>query len=117
MIKLLKIKKIPPMTDPLSVHWKQPNPDNIIIDNKSALMSEKDFKLLPDYSLSRPTGLYQGKMWKSEFTNGWFLAFVVSDPNDANYVFTFWREILIVKENENEQTEKEQSKDTFLLQV
>lgn len=57
---------IPDMVHPLSKGWlKQPNRENIVIDDQYALMSQKDFDTLAEYSTSIPTGVYEGKMWKA----------------------------------------------------
>lgn len=58
------MNEIPPMTDPISVHWNQPPRERIAIDDTHALMSSADFKALLEYSTSRPSGVYDGKMWK-----------------------------------------------------
>lgn len=55
---------IPPMTDPLGRHWDQPDRAQITIDADYALMSRETFDALPEYSASKPTGCYPGKMWK-----------------------------------------------------
>lgn len=56
---------IPPITDPMGKHWKQPSTDNILIDDAVALMDERTLKALPEYSATIPTGAYEGKMWKA----------------------------------------------------
>lgn len=56
---------IPAMTDPLGRHWHQPSRDVIAIDDTHAVMSRQSFDQLPEYSRSRPSGVYPGKMWKS----------------------------------------------------
>jgi hypothetical protein len=55
---------IPPMTHPLGSHWRQPSLAEIELDSSHALMSEKTFQELSEYSCSMPTGIYEGKMWK-----------------------------------------------------
>ncbi|MGC2239159.1 MAG: hypothetical protein WA584_23590 [Pyrinomonadaceae bacterium] len=57
---------IPPMTHVLSRHWEQPLTEDILLDEKHAMLSEADFRLLKDYSMSQPTGAYEGKMWKAQ---------------------------------------------------
>ncbi len=56
---------IPPMTDPLSVHWDQPPRERVLVDDTHAIVSAADFKELAEYSASMPTGAYEGKMWKA----------------------------------------------------
>lgn len=55
---------IPPITDPLGKYWNQPKREAIQVDEKHALMTERDFKELKEYSITLPTGTYTGKMWK-----------------------------------------------------
>jgi hypothetical protein len=64
---------IPAMTHPYSSGWRQPKTENILIDDTHAIMSEKDFDQLKDYSMSIPTGVYDGKMWKRLAARGWLL--------------------------------------------
>lgn len=40
--------------------------DEIIISNENAVMSADAFEQLAEYSTSVPTGVYEGKMWKSK---------------------------------------------------
>jgi hypothetical protein len=60
-------KVIPVITEPLGKHWDQPKLSEIKISDNEALMSVETFKKLADYSSSRPTGVYHGKMWKGEY--------------------------------------------------
>lgn len=55
---------IPPITDPLGRHWRQPSRSNVAVDDTHAVMTQRSFNLLPEYSSSMPTGVYPGKMWK-----------------------------------------------------
>ncbi|MHA6905165.1 hypothetical protein ACEQ38_08025 [Ralstonia syzygii subsp. celebesensis] len=61
---------IPPMTDPLGRFWKQPDRTEILMDSKHAVMNRSSFDRLSEYSTSRPTGVYPGKMWKSITRDG-----------------------------------------------
>ena len=56
--------EIPVMTHPLSKHWRQPPLESIAIDDTHALMTTATFNALSDYSLSIPSGVYEGKMWR-----------------------------------------------------
>ena len=58
---------IPTMTHPLSKYWDQPDKSDILIDDNNALMTHKTMKKLYNYSTSVPTGVYEGKMWRSEY--------------------------------------------------
>jgi len=64
---------IPDMIHPLSKHWDQPSKEDILIDNTHALISKKSFEQLKNYSMSIPTEVYEGKMWKAGSKNKWFL--------------------------------------------
>lgn len=67
-------KEIPQMSDPMGKYWTQPDRNNILIDDNHAVMSSHDFITLPEYSCSIPSGVYVGKMWKSNTRGGdWFL--------------------------------------------
>lgn len=56
---------IPPMTHPYGKAWSAPDRSEIIVCDKFATMSKEAFDKLLDYSRSQPTGVYEGKMWKS----------------------------------------------------
>lgn len=56
---------IPDMTDPLGKYWEQPSKDAIAVDDKHAVMDQATFIKLKDYTHSRPTGTYPGKMWRA----------------------------------------------------
>lgn len=58
---------IPPMTHPWGQVWKQPDRNNLVLDDKYAVMYRRDFEMLPDYTGSEPTGKYNGKMWKAQY--------------------------------------------------
>jgi hypothetical protein len=60
---------IPDMTHPLSSHWRQPNKDKILVDNEVAIMEKETLKKLMEYSMSIPSGAYEGKMWKRKYVN------------------------------------------------
>lgn len=86
---------IPPITDPLGAHWKQPHRRYIELDETHALMSEQTFKGLMEYSSTFPSGKYYGKMWKARRGDKWFLAWYCPDK-DPVYIGIEWREILIL---------------------
>lgn len=85
---------IPKITDPLGRHWEQPACEEIQIDQLHALMSERSFAALHDYTGSQPSGVYSGKMWKAKYGNLWFLCWF-GKPSSPESVWTFCREILI----------------------
>lgn len=57
-------KFVPPITEPLGKHWKQPDRKEILMDETHCLMSGQTFYSLPEYSATRPSGVYPGKMWR-----------------------------------------------------
>lgn len=87
---------IPPITDPIGkMCWNQPHRRFIEMDDKSALMSEQTFRGLKDYTGSKPTGDYEGKMWKAKYGDRWFL-FWYANCENPNYTNVHSREILIL---------------------
>lgn len=95
--------EIPPITDPLGRAWDQPSVADMLLDDKHALMTSKTFESLHEYSYSIPTGVYEGKMWKScpgKFYRNcpdgvWYLLWF-GHSNDPNYVSNNQREIIVV---------------------
>lgn len=55
---------IPPITEPMGAHWRQPARDAILVDDVHAVMTELTFRQLAEYSCSMPSGVYPGKMWR-----------------------------------------------------
>jgi hypothetical protein len=99
---------IPPMTDPLGLHWKQPPREEITIDDLHALMSQRAFDRLAEYSTSVPSGVYVGKMWKRHdgafdrafLAQGgkptWLLCWYGPSARGQEFCSVHTREILIV---------------------
>jgi hypothetical protein len=50
------------MTDLNGKYWIQPLREHILTDDKHAVMST--FADLPEYSSTKPSGVYPGKMWR-----------------------------------------------------
>ena len=92
---------IPPITNPLGRGWEQPHRRFIEIDKTHAIMSEQTFKGLHIYNLSNPSGIYEGKMWKSHssLTKKWYLKWYqkAKQNKDHNGCYIYSREILIVE--------------------
>jgi hypothetical protein len=84
---------IPIMDDPLSSAWLQPEKENILIDANFALMTNKDFKELAEYSTSIPSAVYPGKMWKAK-ADHWLLRWYDEEINGRCVIES--REIIIV---------------------
>ena len=90
--------EIPECIHPLSKYWDQPKNTEIEIDDSHALMSEESFRELPEYSLSVPTGVYVGKMWKSRGRNDeWYLRWYGNSLLEDGLCYVYSRIILIVK--------------------
>ncbi len=85
------INKIPAITDPLGKHWDQPSRNDILLDDKYALMSSDTHNALKHYEFSNPSGAYEGKMWR----RGDFLCWYDADPKDAEYCIIHCREIIV----------------------
>lgn len=51
-------------------NWHAPDRSRITIDETHALMDAYTFNELPEYSATKPTGVYDGKMWRRH--NGLF---------------------------------------------
>lgn len=92
---------IPPITHPWGKVWIQPNPKDIILDDEYAVMKQKDFDLLADYTASEPTGKYNGKMWKGEFNTAygrkWYLCWCHDENSVSQEIYISYREILIIQ--------------------
>lgn len=87
---------IPAMTDPLGRHWRQPNRDEILVDDTHALMTPSAMARLSEYSSSIPSGVYPGKMWKAQFGGQWFLRWFGEVPNRPDLCSNNQRLILVV---------------------
>jgi len=86
---------IPPITNPLGKHWQQPKVSEIEIDDKYAVMEKSAFNKLLEYSTSTPSGVYIGKMWKGQYSNGkWYLAWFSKGDDAGTYLNNNYRIIL-----------------------
>lgn len=81
---------------------------SLVLDDRSALVSQRDFDRLLEYSHSLPTGVYPGKCWKRrkrwstadrplEFHERWLLGSFTEIPGDESRVNIEWRELLVVE--------------------
>jgi len=65
---------IPPMVDPLGQHWRQPIDIRLApMDDTHVLLTPQQIDGLSDYSHSYPSGTYDGKCWKREGDECWYL--------------------------------------------
>ena len=88
---------IPVITDPLGASWEQPSSANMLIDDESAIMSQADLDKLAEYSMSNPTGAYEGKMWKrlGQINNIFYLCWY-STAIEEGYLDINFRRIIIL---------------------
>lgn len=94
---IVEEQKIPIMTHPLSSAWSQPDSQQILIDNEYALMPKSFPSSLMDYSMSYPSGVYSGKMWKRLDPQwGWLLFWYGPSEKGPEYCSTNYRKILVV---------------------
>lgn len=63
-------KPVPEITDPLGKGWRQPKLEDIEFSLSHAHMSQESFNQLYNYELSIPSGVYDGKMWRSRDRRG-----------------------------------------------
>lgn len=91
---------IPPMTHPWGIAWKQPDRNNLVLDDKYAVMYRRDFETLQDYTGSEPTGKYNGKMWKAQYNycgnRKWYLCWCHDENTVSQEIYISYREILII---------------------
>lgn len=81
------------MTDPLGRYWEQPDRSEISFSLSHAHMTKQAFDLLKDYSHTKPTGAYPGKMWKCRDRRGrWNLCFYGDKfmKDDKEFVNTYY---------------------------
>jgi len=88
---------IPVPIDPRARDWRQPDPQNITIDETHALMTEMDFSRLIDYTGGIvPHPLFAGKMWKVRLTTfSWRLLWLDYQPGTED-LEPHSRKILVV---------------------
>lgn len=87
---------IPPITDPRGRLWDQPNQEDILVDDKVAVMGKSTLGKLREYSVTIPTGAYAGKMWKSRYVGGWVLRWYSDAQGETLTIHS--RPILLLRE-------------------
>ncbi len=85
---------IPPITEPMGKHWRQPAVEEILLDDTHAVMTEKTLEQLGEYSTSKPSGVYPGKMWRARQRGKWWLCWY-GFGETADFCSNNYREILI----------------------
>lgn len=69
----------------------------ICLDDEHFLITQSDFDALPDYTGSKPTGVYDGKCWKMRLREEWWIAcYVEETPPHPGGMLTPYRRALIV---------------------
>lgn len=74
----------------------------MLVDDKSAILTQREFDDLGTYDLSLPTGTFVGKRWKRRVdprtdAGGWLLCeYAECDPPDPDRVAILYRTILEV---------------------
>ena len=63
---------VPPITNPMGRHWDQPDANEIIFHEHHVRMRRMTWEALPEYLVSRPSGVYVGKMWRSRKHLHWY---------------------------------------------
>jgi hypothetical protein len=72
---------IPLMTDPLGKHWDQPaDIRQAPMDETHVLLTLRQVSDLLEYSSSYPSGTYDGKCWKREGEDCWYLCWYQPHP-------------------------------------
>lgn len=62
---VVNVNIIPPITDRLGAHWRQPTLDQVLIDDTHAVVDRAAFAKLAEYSTTLPSAVYPGKMWRA----------------------------------------------------
>ncbi len=88
---------IPDCLHPLSKYWDQPENIDVEIDDTYAMMTKESFDLLKNYSMSVPSGIYIGKMWKAQarISLVWYLRWYKEYPQDPSKCIWDQRIILL----------------------
>lgn len=87
--------QIPAMTHPLSKNWRQPTRESVHLFDDKAFIDRGDFNILPEYSCTIPTGVYEGKMWKRREGVEWLICWYGPslDPDECRI---HYRKLVIV---------------------
>lgn len=77
----------PPIVSPYSLgSWRQPDREQILIDDRHAVMSQRTFEQLLEYSATIPTGVYPGKYWRRHDSGRWLFCWYgpLPDPSQCS---------------------------------
>lgn len=95
--RIRKETTIPEMTHSLGAAWDQPRREHICVYDDVAIMDRKTLEGLNDYSASNPSGAYEGKMWRRQVRDKWFLCWY-GPSDDPAKVSINTRPILLTRE-------------------
>ena len=70
----------------------------IVLDDGHFLISQADFDALPEYTATKPTGVYAGKCWKAQRgkDDWWIACYIEEIPPHPDGMLTPFRRALIV---------------------
>lgn len=75
---------IPAMPAEWAPYWRGPDRSEIVFQGPDAVMTHKAFDMLLDYTGTMPTGVYDGKMWKTRLEGSWYLRWYSTPRNNPN---------------------------------
>ena len=88
--------EIPAMDDPLGRYWSQPaDIRSAPMDDKHVILAPAQIKGLCGYHSSLPSGVYPGKCWLRQQSNGLFLVWYGAETPEKACPVLF-REVLAV---------------------
>lgn len=104
------LQVVPQITEPMGRNWRQPDRSRIVMDETHAFMTRRAFEELAEYSHSMPTGVYDGKMWRSQYATRrggpfalfyihWYAPSIIGDPTMCS---TMTREVVFVSSERRE---------------
>lgn len=60
---------IPPMTHPWGKAWKQPDRNNLVLDDKYVMMYRRDLRCCRIIQVRNRPASINGKMWKAQYVS------------------------------------------------
>ena len=87
---------VPPITDKYGKYWEQPDPHNFVWDKDCVAMTKQDYDKLHTYDCTNPTGIYEGKMWKSHHKGKAYLKYITDDPEHPDYCIIHCKELIVI---------------------
>jgi hypothetical protein len=94
--------ELPQMVHPLSKYWSQPSRHQVAVYDDIAIMDRSTLARMADYSLSIPTGAYEGKMWRQSNGGSWrFCWYGPSDDPDKVSIHS--RPIRLIRDEDRQE--------------